>query len=83
MLDATDTEDESMTTPLKTIDKALRAATRKMHFRSDAQLKRNLEFACMDTMEAYKLGVEECQGEIVRRLQEIQRTITPPVGEPQ
>lgn len=53
--------------------KAIKAAGKKIRVLSTKALNSNLEHFCGDFAEAYRCGVEEAQGEIVKRLQELQR----------
>lgn len=48
--------------------KALRAASRKLPYKSDKAIKENLSFFCDDLAHAYRVGAEEAQREIVNRL---------------
>jgi len=50
------------------IDKAIKAASKKMPLASVKQRNTNLELTGCDMAEAYEIGVEECQREIVTRL---------------
>jgi hypothetical protein len=53
------------------IDKAIKAAKKKIRVLGTAALNSNLEHFCGDFAEAYRQGVEEAQGEIVARLLEL------------
>jgi hypothetical protein len=53
------------------IDKAIKAAKKKIRVLGTAALNSNLEHFCGDFAEAYRQGVEEAQGEIVTRLMEL------------
>jgi hypothetical protein len=55
----------------KVLAKAIKAASKKVRVLSTKALNSNLEHFCGDFAEAYQCGVEEAQGEIVRRLQEL------------
>ena len=65
---------------LKTIDKAIRAVERKIHFYSEKRRNAMLEYAAGDMAEAYQIGAEEAQGEFLSRLQAIRRTINAGAG---
>jgi hypothetical protein len=56
----------------KSLAKAVKVARKKIRCLSTAALNSNLEHFCGDFAEAYRCGVEEAQGEIVKRLQELQ-----------
>ena len=62
---------------LKIIDKAIRAAGRKMPLRSEKARNEMLSYAAMDMAEAYQIGTEEAQSEILNRLHEIRRALAP------
>ncbi|HXR93736.1 MAG TPA: hypothetical protein VN750_26020 [Steroidobacteraceae bacterium] len=66
------------------IDKALRAAGSKLPLRSTKARNEMLAYAAMDMAEAYQIGAEEAQSEVIRRLEAIRRTLQPdtpaPVG---
>jgi hypothetical protein len=47
---------------------ALRAARKALPIRGDRALNAALEFAAGDLAEAYRIGAEEAQGQIVARL---------------
>lgn len=53
---------------LVALRKACKEAAKKVRQLSDAKVCRNLQDAGLDALDAYKLGVEECQGSIVQRL---------------
>ena len=55
--------------------KAVKAAKKKVHTLGDKKLNENLEYACGSLAEAYRVGVEEAQGEIVSRLMELQNKL--------
>jgi len=55
----------------KQLAAALKAAQKKIRCLSTKALNSNLEHFCGDFAEAYRTGVEEAQGEIVKRLQEL------------
>lgn len=55
-------------TTAKMLDKAIAIAGRKMPLLSRTTRNKNLELAADDMAEAYEIGVEECQREIVCRL---------------
>jgi hypothetical protein len=69
---------------LKMLDKAIRAAGRKLSFRSGKSRNTILEYAAEDRAEAYQIGAEEAQGEILDRLHEIRNALAPsspaPIG---
>lgn len=52
----------------KELQRALRLATNKIPVLSDIKLNKNLDWACGDLAEAYRLGVQETQYEICRRI---------------
>jgi hypothetical protein len=52
----------------KDLQKALRLATNKIPVLGDVKLLKNLDWACGDMAEAYRLGVQETQYEICRRI---------------
>jgi hypothetical protein len=47
---------------------AVKAAAKRIPFLSDKRLNANLEFAAGDMAEAYRIGAEEAQREIIVRL---------------
>lgn len=55
---------------MKTISavQAIRAASKRLPFRSEKAAQSYLEYAADSLAEAYRIGAEEAQGEIVRRL---------------
>lgn len=53
------------------IDRAIKAAGKKVRILSTKALNSNLEAFCGDFAEAYRTGVEEAQGEIISRLMEL------------
>ena len=57
-------------------NKMLVAASRKIRCLSDKKLDDNLSYFCGSRADAYRVGVEEAQGEIVARLQELPTRIT-------
>lgn len=65
-----------MTSPAKTgksvIDKCIRAALRRIPFSSEKRQNQMLEFCAGSLAEAYRLGAEEAQQEIVSRLRQIE-----------
>lgn len=65
---------------LKTIDKAIRAVERKIKFYSASHRNAMLEYAAGDMAEAYQIGAEEAQGEMLARLQTIRRSLLPLLG---
>jgi hypothetical protein len=56
----------------KVLNKAIRAAAKKLPLRSDKVIRQNLEFVTDDLAEAYRIGAEEAQREIVIRLRELE-----------
>ncbi len=48
--------------------KCIRAASRKLPFRSERKMREYLSYACGSLEEAYVIGAEEAQGAIVQRL---------------
>jgi hypothetical protein len=52
----------------KAILAAIRKAEKQLPFRSSKQQNELLEFAADDKADAYRIGAEESQGQIVRRL---------------
>lgn len=52
--------------------KALGEARKKIKILPDRKLEENLEYAAGSLAEAYRIGVEEAQGEIITRLQGLQ-----------
>lgn len=50
------------------IDRAIKAASKKMPLATVKQRNEMLGYAAGDMAEAYEIGVEECQREIVMRL---------------
>lgn len=62
---------------LKIIDKAIRAVERKIQFRSEKARNEMLSYAAGDMAEAYLIGAEETQGEMLSRLQAIRRALLP------
>lgn len=52
-------------------NKMLVAASRKIRCLSDRKLEDNLSYFCGSMADAYRVGVEEAQSEIVARLQEL------------
>jgi hypothetical protein len=53
------------------LDKAIREAGKKLSFASRKQQNQILEFAADDLADAYRIGAEEAQREIVARLREL------------
>ena len=53
------------------LSRVLRAAGKKIPFASEKRQNDVLEFACGTLAEAYRIGAEEAQGEILRRLREL------------
>lgn len=62
---------------LKTIDKAIRAVERKIKFYSEKRRNEMLSYAAGDMAEAYQIGAEEAQGEMLSRLQAIRAALIP------
>jgi hypothetical protein len=56
----------------KVLSKAVRIASKKLPLRSDKAIRANLEFVTDDLAEAYRIGAEEAQREIVLRLRELE-----------
>lgn len=52
-------------------DKAIRAAGKRLPFRTVKQQNELLEFAADDLADAYRIGAEEAQGVIIARLREL------------
>jgi hypothetical protein len=61
-------------------NKALAAASKKIRILSAKALESNLEHFCGSFGEAYQCGVEEAQGEIVGRLQQLPSRSVPNPG---
>lgn len=53
---------------LKALNAAVKAARKKIRVLSDKKLNENLGYACDDFAEAYNVGVQEAQMEILDRL---------------
>lgn len=53
---------------LKTLNAAVKAVRKKIRVLGDKRLNKNLSFACGDLAEAYNVGVQEAQSEILDRL---------------
>lgn len=53
-------------------DKAIKEAAKKLPFNSRKQQNEILEYAADDLADAYRIGAEEAQREILRRLRELQ-----------
>ncbi len=49
----------------------LRAARKKLDFRPERELQENLEWAADNKADAYRIGAQEAQAEIIQRLQEL------------
>jgi hypothetical protein len=62
---------------LKLLDKAIRVAGRRLQFASEKQRNEMLGYAASNMAEAYQIGAEEAQGEILRRLHEVRRLLDP------
>lgn len=62
-------------TDRQTIRKAIQAANKKIRFLSHKETAAMLEYAADDKAEAYRIGSEETQREIVERLVEIADTL--------
>lgn len=58
----------SMTLKYRDIDRAIKAAQKKIPILRDKALNQNLDHFCGSFAEAYRCGVEEAQQEIVSRL---------------
>lgn len=57
--------------------KAIPAISKKIRILSDKALNSNLDAFCGDFAEAYRCGVEEAQGEMIDRLQNLQEHLRP------
>jgi hypothetical protein len=57
-----------------TIKKAVSILSKRLKFRSDKQLRDNLEFAADDLAHAYKIGAEEAQGELISRIRQMEKS---------
>jgi len=55
--------------------KAVREASRKVGTLGDKALNQNLGFACDSMADAFRIGVEEAQDEIVSRLRRLQNKL--------
>lgn len=64
-------------TAIKVIDKAIRAVERKLPFRSEKVRNEMLSYAADSMADAYLIGAEEAQGEMLARLQAIRRSLIP------
>lgn len=53
------------------LSKAVNAAKKKIKLNSDKQINKNLSYFCEDFAEAYRVGVEETQQEILNRIRSI------------
>lgn len=53
---------------------AIRAATKRLPIRGDKALQENLEMAAGTLAEAYRIGAEEAQHEIARRIDAIRES---------
>lgn len=60
-----------MARTLSVIDKAIREAGKKLPFTSRKSQNEILEYAADDLADAYRIGAEEAQREIVTRLREL------------
>ncbi len=56
---------------LTPLEKAIREAQKRLPFKSVKQRNEILSYAADDLAEAYRIGAEEAQGEIVARLREL------------
>ncbi len=56
---------------MREIDKAIAAVKKRIPLTSRKQRNEALSYACDDLAEAYEIGVEECQREMLHRLLEI------------
>jgi hypothetical protein len=52
--------------------KALRAARAKLPLRGDKALQANLEMFCGSFADAYRIGADEAQREVARRIEALQ-----------
>lgn len=66
-----------MSPTLKALNAALKAASRKIALASVKHRNANLEMCAGDLAEAYEIGVEEAQSEIVERIQKMIRAEVP------
>ncbi len=58
------------------IDRAIKAASKKIKVMSDKNLMESLDYAVGgDACEAYRLGVEEAQGQIIQWLEDLKREL--------
>ena len=55
----------------RTIDKAIKAASKRLPFKSEKAQNEMLEYAAGSLAEAYRIGAEEAQTEIIGRLRKI------------
>jgi hypothetical protein len=60
----------------RTLRRAIKAASKKIRLLGNRLLNANLECCCGDMAEAYQVGVEEAQGEIISRLMELQAKVS-------
>lgn len=58
---------------VKTLQKARAEIAKNMKFLPEKQLRQNLEFAADDMVEAYQIGAEEAQAELVQRITDLIR----------
>jgi hypothetical protein len=58
---------------LKQIQKCIKAAQKRIPFASEKRQNEMLEFAAGSMSEAYRIGAEEAQQEILNRLRKIER----------
>lgn len=60
------------------LDRAIKEARKKLPFKRDQDMNDLLEYAADDFAEAYKVGAQEAQSEIINRLQILKaKEITP------
>lgn len=59
----------------RVIDRAIKAAQKKLPILRDKPLNQNLEMFCGDFAEAYRVGAQEAQEEIISRLRELSTSL--------
>lgn len=62
------------------LDKAIREAGKRLPFKSAKQQNEMLEFAADDLADAYRIGAEEAQREIIQRLRDLAAKESGPVN---
>lgn len=60
------------------LSRAIAASKKRLRFMPEKQQNENLEYACSSLAEAYRIGAEEAQQEILSRLRALER---PPCNE--